>query len=109
MIGLILFTACLLAGVVKLENVEPTANFLLRHMLLFFAPVIVGAVAFLPVLRREWPAVAGGVIGSMLVVLVVTGLVAERLVKADVDSDRPPIEADEDDREDADDERKAAA
>jgi putative effector of murein hydrolase LrgA (UPF0299 family) len=49
-------------------------------MLLFFAPVIVGAVAFLPVLRREWPAVVGGVIGSMLAGLVVTGLVAERLV-----------------------------
>jgi holin-like protein len=95
-IGLIAFTGCLFAGWIKLDSVEPTANFLLRHMLLFFAPVIVGAIAFLPVLRREWPAVAGGVVGSMLVVLVVTGLVADRLMKLAPADQAPARDADED-------------
>ncbi|MGC4063342.1 MAG: CidA/LrgA family protein [Polyangiaceae bacterium] len=39
-----LFVACLFARIIKLEWVEPTANILLRNMLLFFAPVIVGAI-----------------------------------------------------------------
>jgi holin-like protein len=80
-IGLVLFSGCLFLGVVKLEWVEGEASVLLRHMLLFFAPVIVGVVAFGELLAREWVAITVGLVGSWLAVLVVTGLVARRLVK----------------------------
>jgi len=80
-LGLILFAACLFLGLVRLEWVEPAAGFLLRHMLLFFAPVVVGVVAFTPLLRREWPAVTVGLVGSFLVVLLVTGWVASWLTR----------------------------
>jgi holin-like protein len=85
-IGLFLFTACLFAGIVKLEWVEEAAHFLLRHMLLFFAPVVVGIIAVLPLLRREWPAVTAGVLGSFLVVLLVTGWVATWLLRGSGDN-----------------------
>lgn len=80
-IGLVLFAAALFIGVVKLEWVEAEANILLRHMLLFFAPVIVGVVAFADLLGREWAAIAVGLVGSWLAVIVVTGLVAKWLAK----------------------------
>jgi holin-like protein len=80
-IGLVLFTACLFARIVKLEWVEGAAGFLLRHMLLFFAPYVVGIVACFSLLRREWPAALLGAGGSFLVVLLVTGWVATLLLR----------------------------
>lgn len=80
-IGLALFAAALFSGAVKLEWVEESASFLLRHMLLFFAPIVVGTVVFTPLLRREWLAIAGGLVGSFLVVLLVTGWTATALIR----------------------------
>lgn len=80
-IGLILFTACLFLGIVKLEWVEQAAHFLLRHMLLFFAPVIVGVIALPPALRSQWPSMVTGVVGSLLIVLLITGWVAKALMR----------------------------
>lgn len=82
-IGLILFAACLFAKVIKLAWVEESAHFLLKHMLLFFAPVVVGSIVFTPLLRREWAAVTAGLVGSYLVVLLVTGWVAKLMVGHD--------------------------
>jgi holin-like protein len=80
-IGLILFTVCLFAGIIKLQWVETAATFLLRHMLLFFAPVVVGVIAFESLLRREWLAVTVGLVGSFLIVMLVTGWTATLLSK----------------------------
>ena len=82
-IGLVLFAACLFLGVVKVEWVEDAAGFLLRHMLLFFAPAIVAAVPRVADLRPQWAAVAAGLVGSLLVVLLVTGWVASGLIRED--------------------------
>jgi len=79
-IGLILFTACLFLGVVRMEWVERTAQIMLRHMLLFFAPVIVGALAVREQLGVEWFSIAVGLVGSFLVVLLVTGWTAATLI-----------------------------
>jgi holin-like protein len=79
-IGLILFTLGLFAGVVKLEWVEGSAQLMLRHMLLFFAPVVVGTIAFLPLMRDEWLAISVGLMGGFLAVLVSTGGVASLLL-----------------------------
>lgn len=80
-LGLVLFSLSLFLGVVKLEWVEAEAHVLLKHMLLFFAPVIVGVVAFGDLLAREWVAISVGLVGSWLAVIVVTGLVAKWLSK----------------------------
>lgn len=82
-IGLMLFVACLFAGVVKLSWVEPAADVLLRNMLLFFAPVIVGALAFVPQMRAEWPAVVLGICVSTLASILSAGLVARLMIRAE--------------------------
>jgi holin-like protein len=80
-VGLMLFTACLFAGWIRVEWVEEAAGFLLRHMLLFFAPYVVGTIAFTALLRGESPAVVLGVGGSFLVVLLVTGWMTTLLLR----------------------------
>ena len=49
-------------------------------MLLFFAPAVVVAVPRFVQLRSQWAAVTAGLVGSLLVVLLVTGWVATVLI-----------------------------
>lgn len=72
-IGLVLFTAALFLGIVKLEWVEDTAAFLLRHMFLFFAPLIVGVIAFLPWIGAHFAQFLAGLVISTAAVILVTG------------------------------------
>jgi holin-like protein len=80
-LGLILFTICLFLGVVRLEWVEQPASLLLKHMLLFFAPVVVGAIAFFPELRAQWLAITVSLVASTIAVMLVTGWTATLLIK----------------------------
>jgi holin-like protein len=75
-IGLILFTACLFLRIVKLKWVEDTAEFLLRHMLLLFAPVVVHVVVYRDRIVGEWPAMSAGIAGGMIIAMLVTGWAA---------------------------------
>jgi holin-like protein len=80
-IGLVLFTGCLFLGWIKLEWVDDTASFLLRHMLLFFVPMTVLTMRLAPVLRKNWAALSVSIVVSTLAVMVTTGLVAEFLLR----------------------------
>lgn len=80
-LGLILFTLCLFLGIVRLQWVEQTASLLLRHMLLFFAPFIVGVIPYFPRLRSEWPAIVLSLVISTIVVMLVTGFSATALIR----------------------------
>ncbi|WP_028560307.1 CidA/LrgA family protein [Paenibacillus pinihumi] len=78
-IGLILLVISLFAGWVKLEWVEDTAQFLLRHMMIFFAPIIVGTMLFFGRIGSEWLPIAASLIGATVIVLLVSGYVTARL------------------------------
>src|SRR5271170_4324921 len=80
-LGLILITLCLFLGVVRLEWVEQPASLLLKHMLLFFAPVIVGVIAFFPELREQRLAITVSLVVSTIIVMLVTGWTATLLIK----------------------------
>lgn len=78
-IGLILFTACLFLRVIKLEWVEASAQFLLRHMMLFFVPFVVGTMVYAPLLRQSLAAIVFGLVLSSLLSLAVTGWLTQWL------------------------------
>lgn len=80
-IGLILFTACLFLNIIKLEWVEASAQFLLRHMLLFFVPYVVGTMAFFPLIRESALSIFAGLVLSTLVSLAATGWLTQWLEK----------------------------
>jgi holin-like protein len=80
-LGLVLFTASLFLGWIKLEWVESTSSFLLKHMLLFFVPMTVLTMRLAPMIRANWAALSVSIVVSTLAVLLTTGLVAEFLLR----------------------------
>lgn len=78
-IGLILFTVCLFLRIIKLEWVEASAQFLLRHMLLFFVPFVVGTMVYAPLLRDSLVAIVFGLVLSSLLSLAMTGWLTQWL------------------------------
>lgn len=86
-IGLILFVVSLFAGWVKLEWVEESAQFLLRHMMLFFAPFIVGTIVFFPVIGGNALGIGLSLIVGTLLVLLVTGKVTAALSEKETPAD----------------------
>lgn len=78
-VGLLLFLAALSLGWVKLHWVEQTASWLLKHMMLFFAPFVVGTIVFFPLLSREWAAVLLPVVVSTVLIIAVTGWTAKKM------------------------------
>lgn len=72
-IGLILFVICLFLKLIKLEWVEDAAQFMIKHMMIFFAPIIVGTMVFFPLLGEYWISISFTIVLSTIVVLLVTG------------------------------------
>jgi holin-like protein len=79
-IGLILFTASLFMKLVKLEWVEDAGQFLIKHMLLFFTPFVVGTLVFFQLIGENAVQLLVSLFASTLGVLIITGWTA-RLLK----------------------------
>jgi len=79
-VGLLLFTAALASGVVNVKWVERTANFMVRHMLLLFIPVMAGLTQMSAELRTDGVALMASMIISLLAVLLSTGGMASLLL-----------------------------
>ncbi len=80
-LGLLLFTTALAIGIVKLEWVERTADFLVQHMLLLFIPLMAGLTQMSAELRRDGVALLASVVVSLLAVLLTTGGLAHFLLR----------------------------
>ncbi len=82
-IGLVLFTVALFAKWVKLEWVEDASQFLVRHMLLLFAPIVVGTMAFFHVIGDQAFVILANLFLSTFGVLLVTGWTVKGLSRSD--------------------------
>jgi holin-like protein len=80
-LGLLLFTLALTIKLVKLEWVERTATFLVRHMTLLFIPMMAGLPAMSQELRRDGVALLVSMAASLLAVLLTTGGLAHYLLR----------------------------
>lgn len=78
-IGFMLFTLALFMKWIKLEWVEQSAQFLLQHLMLFFAPVIIGTMVFFPLIGQYWITIITSIVLSTFVVLLVTGWTVQLL------------------------------
>ena len=81
-VGLAVLLLALFARAVRLSWIERGADALLRHLGLFFVPAAVAVVRHVEVLRASLSSIVAIVVVSTLLVLLVTGLVAERLCRA---------------------------
>ena len=75
-LGLLFLLAALALRIVRLEWVEDAAGVLLRHMMLLFAPVIVGTLAMTDLLAANWLPLVATVVLSTLATLIATAGVA---------------------------------
>lgn len=87
-IGLIIFIAALFLRIIKLEWVEASAQFLMRHMLLFFAPLIVGVILFFPLFSEQWMTLIISLLVSTCVVIIVSGWVTRLLERAETEGEQ---------------------
>ena len=72
-IGMLLLTALLQSGWVKLESVKSIADFMVGNMGFFFVPPGVALMLYFDVIAAEfWPIVVATVVSTVLV-LIVTG------------------------------------
>lgn len=78
-IGLVLLTLALNRRMVRLDDVKPVADVLIKHLALLFVPPGVGLLLYFDVLRQEWLAIGVAFMLSTLLVLAVTGYVQQRL------------------------------
>ena len=78
-VGMVLLAFALHRRWLPFEWVRPAAHLLIRHMSLLYIPPGVGVMAYFGVIRREWlPLAAAGVVG-MVAVLLVVGILQQRL------------------------------
>lgn len=80
LLGMLMLTLCLSMGWIKLDLVEQASTFLIKHMMLFFVPIMVGVTQYVNVFQQyPWPILSVLLIGPPLVMLV-TGAVVQRYV-----------------------------
>ncbi|CAG7649631.1 hypothetical protein PAESOLCIP111_05912 [Paenibacillus solanacearum] len=76
-IGLLLFTMCLFLRIVKLEWVEEASQFLIKHMLLLFAPIVVGTMVFFGLIGQEALPILVSLFASTFGALLIAGWTAK--------------------------------
>lgn len=82
-IGMILLTVSLKAGLVKPAKIERLADFLVRNLGFFFVPAGVGLMNCLGIIADQWLPIVGASVGSTVVIIAVTGW-THRLVRKSV-------------------------
>lgn len=79
--GLFLLLAALLTGVVKLESVEQTGNFLMDTMAMMFIPATVGLMEYVQEIREVLIPFTIIIVCSTVAVMAVTGKLAQVLLE----------------------------
>ncbi len=80
-LGMMLLALGLFSGFIKLRWVEQPGNFLLRNMMLFFIPLMVGISQYFGFLSEHLLVVTCGIVGSTLAVLLITGYTVQFLAR----------------------------
>lgn len=80
-LGMVLLAVVLRRGWIPMEVVRPAADVLLRNLALFFVPPGVGLMLYGALLRAEWAPILAANAAGVVAVLLVVGLVYERLAR----------------------------
>jgi len=72
-LGMLLLTLSLKLRIVRLRHVDRIADFLTHNLGFFFVPAGVGLIGCLDLIAREWIPIAGAMVVSTAVILIVTG------------------------------------
>ncbi|MCL2123551.1 MAG: CidA/LrgA family protein [Desulfovibrionaceae bacterium] len=70
-LGVVILFSLLCLGVIKVEQVEGMADFLLKHLVFFFIPIVAGLMEWGTMFREHGPALALTIVASSLATLFV--------------------------------------
>lgn len=82
-IAMILLLILLSLGFIKLKMIDRVAEFLLSHLAIFFIPAGVSLIQNLDQLQKEWLPILTIVVLTTVIVMVVTGLTVQFLIRKD--------------------------
>jgi holin-like protein len=93
LVGMLLLTLGLCMGWIRMDWVEQASALLVRHMMLFFVPIIVGAASYIGLISQDpLPIVLAMVLGPMLVMLVTGRLVQGYLNRQKQEKAEPTVQ-----------------
>jgi holin-like protein len=78
-LGMILLFLCLSMGIVKLNYIEKAAEFLIKHLALFFVPYAVGLMSYGDLIKTSGWKLLLMIVGSTVIGLVVTSGITQYL------------------------------
>lgn len=76
-LGLILFAAALVSGIIKEEWIKPTCDFLIKNMAMFLVPFLGGLIVYKSLLMKNWLAILIVIFVTTTLTIVITGLFVE--------------------------------
>jgi holin-like protein len=82
-VGMLILAALLETRVLPVALVRPAADFLVRHLALLYVPAGVALLAYWSTVRGELAAIVVAALASLVAVLVVVGVVVQRLERAE--------------------------
>lgn len=80
-IGMILIFLALYLKIIRLKDVKPASDFLIKYLVIFFIPYGVGLMVYAEILSEFWLPISVAVIFSTLLCLYLTGLLFQTLHK----------------------------
>ncbi len=80
-IGMITLLFCLYTGIIKIEMIEETADFLLKHLAFFFIPAGVGFISCFGIIKNIWVSFIAIIFISTIIVTIATGLITQLLIR----------------------------
>jgi holin-like protein len=82
-IGMLVLTALIETRVVPLPVIRPAAELLVRHLALLYVPAGAALIVYWAAVRGELAAITAAALASLVAVLVVVGLLVQRLERAE--------------------------
>lgn len=79
-IGLLLLFFALLFGLIELKDVEDTADFIIKHLALFFVAPTVGLMLYFDLMRESFLQIAVPIFISILIGYFVAGRVTQTMI-----------------------------
>lgn len=76
-LGLVLFSAALVFGLIKEDWIKTTSDFLLKNMAIFFVPFLGGLIVYQSVILKNWLAIILTIFITTTLTIVLTGLFVE--------------------------------
>lgn len=86
-LGMLILFVLLLAGIIKLEDVQETAEFIIRHLSVFFIVPSVGIMMYLDLLSKEFIQTAVPLLASIVIGFFAAGKVTQMLIGKEKEND----------------------